>query len=441
MSPENLTRILRTLGATRVLAKRLAPNDNSKNQIYLGGDYSALNLIPFGELVEDGAVVAGSKRSRLKASVDFAWVDPRGNCEDARKANLILYPKYPEVRLSGILAGVKNKQPSSVIATRDMGRWLFLGITDSARILGFAAPPRSPIAIWAEGISATEQKQGVFIEFPLRSEAVSDDMIQCLHRIAAEGWIPSQRLDANGTAKPCNAENCGGYTLEAELGIRPNGKSEPDYHGWEVKQFAVTNLEKPVGGAITLFTPEPDGGYYKNHGVEAFLRRFGYISLRNIKGRIDFGGVHRFGELHPRTGLRLDLQGWNLASRTLEDMHGGIHLTTATGECAAMWSFRALINHWKRKHSQAVYVPCNMMREPRQYRYGFNVFIGKDTEFPLFLEAISKGLVFYDPGIKLEVVEGRNVIKRRSQFRVGFKNLPSLYRFSGWWDLRKIHRI
>jgi hypothetical protein len=50
MSPQNLIRILRSLGCTFLLAKRLAPNDNSENQIYLGGDYKSLNLILFGDL-------------------------------------------------------------------------------------------------------------------------------------------------------------------------------------------------------------------------------------------------------------------------------------------------------------------------------------------------------------------------------------------------------
>ena len=35
---------MRHHGATRIYAKNLAPNDNSKNQVYLGGDFSALTL-------------------------------------------------------------------------------------------------------------------------------------------------------------------------------------------------------------------------------------------------------------------------------------------------------------------------------------------------------------------------------------------------------------
>ena len=40
-------------GVTRLVFKRLAPNDNSKNQVYLGGDYSALQILPFSEVTAD----------------------------------------------------------------------------------------------------------------------------------------------------------------------------------------------------------------------------------------------------------------------------------------------------------------------------------------------------------------------------------------------------
>lgn len=43
--------------------------------------------------------------------------------------------------------------------------------------------------------------------------------------------IDSKRLNANGDFVACEASQCGGYTLEAELGIIPNGKAEPDYLG------------------------------------------------------------------------------------------------------------------------------------------------------------------------------------------------------------------
>ncbi|WP_425294886.1 MvaI/BcnI family restriction endonuclease [Neomesorhizobium albiziae] len=44
--------------------------------------------------------------------------------------------------------------------------------------------------------------------------------------------------------------------------MSPNGYAEPDFVGWEVKQYGVNNFtayraESPV----TLMTPEPTGGF------------------------------------------------------------------------------------------------------------------------------------------------------------------------------------
>src|ERR1035438_1963670 len=138
MTPDQLLAVMRDHGALRMVAKRLAPNDNSKNQIYLGGDYSAIQVLPFGRLVEDTSVVASSKRARLKANVSLSWVDEAGGIEGASHSNLILYPKYPEVRLSGLLHGLRTRVQSDVIASRDEGRWLFFGITPTGQILAYA---------------------------------------------------------------------------------------------------------------------------------------------------------------------------------------------------------------------------------------------------------------------------------------------------------------
>jgi hypothetical protein len=65
-----LTRLLDRMaahGAARFYAKRLAPNDNSKNQVYLGGGFGALNIIPHGEVESDDSSRAGSVRDRAKA--------------------------------------------------------------------------------------------------------------------------------------------------------------------------------------------------------------------------------------------------------------------------------------------------------------------------------------------------------------------------------------
>src|SRR3546814_10709373 len=72
------------------------------------------------------------------------------------------------------------------------------------------------------------------------------------------------------------------FTLEAELGITPNGYAEPDFMGWEIKQYGVRDFVsfRPKS-PVTLMTPEPTGGVYRTEGVAAFMKRFGYPGQRS----------------------------------------------------------------------------------------------------------------------------------------------------------------
>ena len=61
------------------------------------------------------------------------------------------------------------------------------------------------------------------------------------------------------------------------MGIAKNSSGEPDFLGWEVKQFAVEDFERIESAKpITMMTPEPDGGFYKDADAESFIRKFGY---------------------------------------------------------------------------------------------------------------------------------------------------------------------
>jgi MvaI/BcnI restriction endonuclease family len=214
------------------------------------------------------------------------------------------------------------------------------------------------------------------------------------------------------------------------LGIRPNGFSEPDFHGWEIKQHAVTDLAKLSGGGpITLMTPEPTGGVYAICGVQEFIRRFGYPDQK-VQDRLNFGGVHNASRVCTKTGLSLSLAGYDLRRSKITDPAGGISLLTAEGEAAAVWPYPGLLAHWNRKHARAAYVPSIVRETPmRQYRYGGRVRLGIGTDFLLFLKAVALGAVYYDPGIKMEQASTpRPRIKRRSQFRIKSARIPLLYR-------------
>jgi hypothetical protein len=128
--------------------------------------------------------------------------------------------------------------------------------------------------------------------------------------------------------------------------------------------------------------------------------------------------------------LTLVLDGYNAEKKMIVDISKGITLLTDDDEVAAVWHFAGLIEHWKRKHGRAAYIPSECRTDPqRQYRYGRLVNLGEGTDFLLLLVALGQGDVYYDPGIKLEQVSGpRPQVKRRSQFRVKWEKLGALYR-------------
>ncbi len=424
----SLKKIMAAHGVTQLFAKPLAPNDNSKNQIYLGGGFEALNLIPNHGVEVDEGTRAASKRDRFKAFISLSWVDADGCASPAPNAQLILYPKYPEVRMSGMLLGAEHA-PSSLIASRLEGRILFLGVCHDGSILGHVSAPDSPIRKEIENIREPNMS-GVFIRIPLDGTDTKQLLIEKLRSIHLEGWIDSIRLNAKGEILPCRASNCGGYTLEAKLGITPNGYAEPDYLGWEVKQHGVTSLDKPhSGGPITLMTPEPTAGIYKEAGVEYFLRTFGYPDQKGREDRINFGGIFRNGVRAARTGLTLTLTGYDSDSGKITSADGGITLMDDSGREAATWLYADMMKHWNRKHAQAVYIPSMCRTNPsRQYTYGSQIDLGEGTDFHKFLRAVADGHVYYDPGIKLEnASSSKPTTKRRSQFRIKPAHLSGLY--------------
>lgn len=414
-------------GANRIFAKKLAPNDNSKNQVYLGSDFSALNIIPHGDIYIDTEELAGSKQDRPKAPVAFSWIDQDGK-HVAPGTNLILYPDYPEVRLSGFLRGCQGA-PNNLMNQRLDGRVMFFGVTHDGQVLGYVVADGDQVG--NEVKAGQWQALGVFLELPSNTgRSPRAILLGELRRIHEMMWINSQKLGLDGTKRPYAARNGGGYTLEAELGVRPNGYSDPDFMGWEVKQFGVRNFETFASKCpITLMTPEPTGGMYQSDGFEEFVRRYGYADKAGRPGRSNFGGIYRCaGNHHHLTGLRMTIDGFDESgSGKITDLAAGIMLLDGDGVVAASWSFKALMEHWNRKHAQAAYIPSLCRQPPPQYRYASRVLLCEEADFMLFLKSFVAGEVYYDPAMKL-VEDGQNLVtKRRSQFRIKHQHLTELY--------------
>lgn len=418
-------------GATRFYAKRLAPNDNSKNQVYLGGGFAALNVIPHGEIEEDDSPLAGSVRDRAKAPVRFYWMTT-GRPVSAPGAQLILYPKYPEVRMSGFLRGAEHA-PADLMASRSEGRVMIFGMCPDGRVLGEVRAGDDPLTRSLDAKMLGLSLIGVFIDLTPVRAGVNDTrsaLLAALGEIHRKGWIPSCKIGRSGLPEPYTARNGGGYTLEAQLGIAPNGYAEPDYLGWEIKQFGVSDFVRYAPKSpVTLMTPEPTGGYYRDAGVEAFLRRYGYADKSGKQGRINFGGIYAIGrDFHTDTGLSLALTGYDAASGKMTDIDGNVALVDRAGRPAAIWYFRDLMAHWTRKHAKAAYLPSLMRTPPPEYSYGATVLLCEGTDVLLLLGALANGLAYYDPGIKLEYADTpKPTFKRRSQFRIRHADLCRVY--------------
>lgn len=389
-------------GARRFYGKALAPNDNSKNQVYLGGSLKAVNLLPTREIVPDP-----EEPRRLKGALNFHWLSESGVGAVAPGAQLILYPDYPEARLSGFLRGCAAA-PSELMSSRTPGRVLLMGVrSEDEAILAMLLEPGSEGAREFIARQSEFQVYGVLVELPAPEEGRDDGFASLathLSRIAAKNWIRSWSLGANGECLACDAPQCGGYTLEAELGIRRNGRSEPDFLGWEVKSFDVPSLDRPSPGgkALTLMTPEPTGGLYQDDFAE-FWKRHSYpdqSGRADREGRRNFGGIYRVdGVVHERTKLSLVLDGFD-AKKKAFSATGALALVDKRGSHAASWSFPSLLEKWSRKHARAVYVPVQRRDEaPRSYRYSSRVSLGRGTDFVRLLDAIARGVIYLDPEI------------------------------------------
>lgn len=96
--------LLARAGAESIWVKRLVPNNNSKQQIFLGNDPSDLAFLPLGtpwyRTPKSQKKKAGSPLIRIP--VPWRWITPDGEF-DAPNANMCFYPQYPEVRFSGFL--------------------------------------------------------------------------------------------------------------------------------------------------------------------------------------------------------------------------------------------------------------------------------------------------------------------------------------------------
>lgn len=428
-SVQLLARRMSELGATKLYVKELSSNDHSKTQIYLGGSFEVLQLLPFGE-------IRPSPRSTepiMHADVAFGWIGgPNLTVSPAKEPKLILYPQYPEVRLSGFVQGSKHAPPGWFDKNKNglaEGRILFMGICPTGEIIAYLGLPESELSKSYLIVRGAFKSQGVLLDMSAiltrRKEGDDDaELLQRLKAIYEKGWINAKRLTLDGQIAPCFGKNCGGPTLETELGVSANGRAEPDFLGWEIKQHATKRYPRHGSGPITLLTPEPDGGEYTEN-VEEFVDRYGSDSREeNVKY---FTGRHYAYKAQKKTRMTVEIDGFDAVARKITNNEGGVRLMSEAGTLAASWSFAKILAHWCKKHNKAAYVPAqvDISQKPANYRYGSTVRLCRSTDPLMLLSALHSGIVYYDPGTNWNQATGET--HRRNQFRVNFAKISTLY--------------
>jgi hypothetical protein len=428
MTLDNLIKIFSDKGCKTAYVKSLGRNNNSKQQIYVAkGDIEILNVFPLGDFQ---AVLKGNAKNKtFHASCVFYWLNDQGNKFKAPNAKFILYPKYPEVRFSGFIQGCVNA-PSEILNDVESERLLFFGVSDMGEIFGYVV--NSYQDVYRDFFSLNNvPKVGILYSISIYSRRILlDTKFQLLSKLKAiylKGWINSKQLKPGFKEVPCNESRCGGLTLEAELGIIQNGKSEPDFLGWEIKQFGIRKPHLLNASKITLMTPEPDGGLYGVKGGIEFVKKYGYLSPTTAE-RMDFTGNHLSGKVHKKTGLIMRIEGFDSSSNRIANASGGIYLIDQRDNIAASWSFAKLLTHWNKKHSKAAYIPSLSILQPvRQYKYSNNVVLGIGTDFNFFLKIFLEGKIYYDPGIHIDNIAIKPKLKPRSQFRITSRFIQELY--------------
>lgn len=421
-------------GVVRLVFKKLVKNNNDKQQIYIATDMAKVGFLPTGDV--DAARSESSKlhpngNAIFRSSMPLTWLSADGRRCSAENTKLIYYPQYPEVRISGFLEGCAMS-PSDLLSRgrrgQEPGRILFLGVTEKGSVIGHAVAPENAIATEIGGEeypAAHGVLKEVFLDARIDSRKL---LIKELSRIHDAGWLESVKLTRDGM-QPYDKRNGIGYTLEAHLGVMPNGDAKPDFRGWEVKGSTVSSFQSKLSVNISILTCSPTGGLIRDIGWRKFVECFGYRNPEKPKGRIDFNGAHKYGIQNAKTGMTLGIQGYK--NKKIEDEDGGVIVTDSQGRILMKLHFAKFLEHWKTKHSNAAFVPGVCRLEPsRQYWFGREVKLATGTDFFRVLEAIKSGSVIYDPGCWVNPMGERAKDRghERHQIRVVPRQLASLYR-------------
>lgn len=430
--------LLASNGCERALIKKLAKNNNDKQQVYFHHDTSLLNAV-FDMTFTTRESSRSQKRhgsvqgKKILSAVfnDFQWLGTDNSLHRVTACKGILYAQFPEVRLSGFKAQTGLMPRSmSVDFVKDSpcaNRYLAIGATAAG----------GAIAIMI--VNPEEQFLSEFLQLPFMTSSKicrlitinqvsgSDMLLSLLKQRIGGRSVKGCRLDTDGKTLPFTGTQVHGYTLEHELGIRTNASKDGDIFGIELKCF--TNRK------LTLFTPEPDGGLYCE-SFAAFMEKYGYEKEAVYR----LTGLHRAGFVSEKSGLSLrvlccpkgvkqgEVRDYNPDLPLSHQMDNlSVVLCDDDGNIAASWSAERLLNNWGVKHNESVYVPATVTDNEvgeeyaagytRRVIFGSQVLWCKRTSLERMIKSIADGVIFLDPAPKYDPDNPKNN-KRRSQWRI-----------------------
>ena len=136
-----------------------------------------------------------------------------------------------------------------------------------------------------------------------------------------------------------------------------------------------------------------------------------------------FTGPFRIGQINEKKGFDLRINGFdNLKNKFLSDqIFVGLY-RIRDNKLVASWSGQKLLEHWIKKHSEALYVQYESRyitnqsgKKEQQYLYNGKCLYGKGTSIINFFNALAQSLVVYDPA---DEIYENGTPKSRSQWRV-----------------------
>jgi len=427
---QEVEKIFSSEGIYKIYVRELQEKqDNTKNQIYFGTG-SVLNLLPC-EIKKGSESISKSKKksfegkNKIEAKLDFYWFNNKGDLYNAPNAQLIFYFQYPEVRLSGFFKGCGIR--ADCLRRENQANYgrriLIIGIKDNSKIVALVLNEKDHPVVLDFPDLRKDESVDIFLSHNIQSTnkfysaSPYEELIERMSEISGK-WHASKRLINRDDGPIPFAGNQGcGLTLEALLGIEMNSSKKPDFKGIEIKSYKK-------GGSISLMTPQPDAGERAKLSFRDFMKEYGWNSS-NPKhlGRIVFTGPFRIGQINEKKGFDLRINGFdNLKNKFFSDqIFVGLY-RIRDNQLVASWSGQKLLEHWIKKHSEALYVQYESRyitnqsgKKEQQYLYNGKCLYGKGTSIINFFNALAQSLVVYDPA---DEIYENGTPKSRSQWRV-----------------------